>query len=225
MIQSNTHIPHQAAIITRQHQSLPINDLSQQHNTANQNAPTNQFQFHPSFQSLLARFAQESSNTINTADNTITPMPIINPLSATNSDLAVIPVQSVTETHKSNSSPNKPFTFNSKPAFNYVTNNNLVQSKNQNRPTHDPINTRILSEPNPDPKSTRPKKPKNNPKKTNPTRTSSEPTGTQEEKEDMETQIDKKRRREEMKITGATSSELSDHFLTAGLGSQACRDQ
>jgi hypothetical protein len=225
MIQSHTHIPHQDTIMTRQTQSLPINDLSQQHNSANQNVSTNQFQLHSSFQSLLARFAQESPTTFNTADNITTPLSSINSLSATNSDLAVITAQPVTETHKPNLFPNKPFTFNSKPAINSLTNNNLVQTNNQNRPTHDPINSRILSAPIIDPKSTRPKKPKNNPKKANPTVTRSEPAGTQEEKEDMETQIDKKRRREEMKVTGVTSSALSDHFLTAGPGSQACRDQ
>jgi hypothetical protein len=225
MIQPNKNTPHQEAIITRQPQSLPINDLSLQHNITNQNVPANQFQLNQSFQALLARFAQESVKPINTADQSITPCPIINSLSATTTDLAIIPVQPITETHTSNPVPNKPFTFNSKPALNSVSNNNLDQSQNQNRSIHNPVHTRITPEPIPDPKLTRPKKPKNNPKKNNPTRTSSEPAGTQEQQEDMETQSDKKRRREEMKATGAASSELPAHFLTAGPGSQACRDQ
>jgi hypothetical protein len=32
----------------------------------------------------------------------------------------------------------------------------------------------------------------------------------------MDVQSDKKRRREEMKLTGATTSEVPEHFLTAG---------
>jgi hypothetical protein len=169
MIQSQTHVSNQAAIMTRQDQSLPINDLSQHQLSATQNASTNQYQLHPSFQSLLARFAQESSKAINVADITITPVPSINSPSATNSDLSIITAQPVTETHKTNLFPNQPFTFNSRPAINSLSDNNLDQTNNSNRPNPDPFSTRILPVPVHDPKSTRPKKPKNNSKKPSPT--------------------------------------------------------
>jgi 14-3-3 protein epsilon len=167
MVQSHTHNPHQAAIMTRQDQSFPINDLSQQQLSANQNAST--YQLHPSFQSLLARFAKDSSTNFNAADNSFTSLPNINSPPATNSDLPIITAQPVTETHKTNLFPNQPFTFNSRPAINTLSENNLVQTNNPNRPKPDPANTRLLPELVNDPKSTRPKKPKNNPKKPHPT--------------------------------------------------------
>jgi hypothetical protein len=41
----------------------------------------------------------------------------------------------------------------------------------------------------------------------------------------MEVQTEKKRRREEEKKESDDNSNLTQHFLTAGPGSQACRDQ
>jgi hypothetical protein len=43
--------------------------------------------------------------------------------------------------------------------------------------------------------------------------------------ENMDTQTEKKRRREEVVVVDTENSEEVEHFLTAGPGSQACRDQ
>jgi hypothetical protein len=43
--------------------------------------------------------------------------------------------------------------------------------------------------------------------------------------EDMESQTEKKRRREDDKSVNNEKSQMMEHFLTAGPGSQACRDQ
>jgi hypothetical protein len=64
-----------------------------------------------------------------------------------------------------------------------------------------------------------PKKSKNYPPKTKP----SGPEKTQKEQTDMEVQSEKKRRRDD--ATSLNSSMASQSFLTAGPGSQVCRDQ
>jgi hypothetical protein len=225
LIQSHTHNPKPAAIMTRQAPSLPINDLSQQQLSTNQNPPNNQYHVHQSFQSLLTRVAKESAHPFTAADNNITPLPIINSPLIPTSDLSIITAKPVTEIHKTTLFPNQTFTFNSQPTINSLSANNLVQENNPNRPTLKQISTRILPDLAIDPKSTRPKKPKNNPTKPNPTHNRTETESTQKEQEDMEIQSDKKRRREELKFTSAITSEVSEHFLTAGPGSQACRDQ
>ncbi|MCI50123.1 hypothetical protein A2U01_0071367, partial [Trifolium medium] len=46
-----------------------------------------------------------------------------------------------------------------------------------------------------------------------------------EEADDMEVQLERKRRREEETETNTVSVNLSQHFLSAGPGSQDCRDQ
>jgi hypothetical protein len=43
--------------------------------------------------------------------------------------------------------------------------------------------------------------------------------------EEMEIQTEKKRRREEEKKSETSNNDLSQHFLSAGPGSQDCRDQ
>jgi hypothetical protein len=63
--------------------------------------------------------------------------------------------------------------------------------------------------------------PKPNP---NPTQTESDPSSTQMISEDMETQTEKNRRRED-EVDVTENLKESEHFLTAGLGSQAYRDQ
>jgi hypothetical protein len=40
-----------------------------------------------------------------------------------------------------------------------------------------------------------------------------------------ESQTEKKRRREEEKSTNIDTSQITEHFLMAGPGSQACQDQ
>jgi hypothetical protein len=59
----------------------------------------------------------------------------------------------------------------------------------------------------------------------NPTHTTLNPSLTQECSEDMEALIEKKRRREEEVEDNTGKLKEVEHFLTAGPGSQACRDQ
>jgi 14-3-3 protein epsilon len=59
---------------------------------------------------------------------------------------------------------------------------------------------------------------------TNPTLTRPDPILTQVISDDMDAQTEKKRRREEESVDDKKMKE-SEHFLTAGPGSQACRDQ
>jgi hypothetical protein len=154
MIQSHNLNPNNSTIMTRQDQSLPINDLSHITPPANHNASTNQFHLHSSFQSLLARFAQESSTAFNVADNIITLLPNIHIPSGANVDLPIITSQLGTEIHKANLLPNQAFTFNSRPTFNDQSDNNHVQTKNSPGPIPKPFNTRLLTETAHDPKST-----------------------------------------------------------------------
>jgi hypothetical protein len=58
----------------------------------------------------------------------------------------------------------------------------------------------------------------------NPTHTYPDTSATQLLLNDMESQTEKKRRREEVVVV-TKQSEETEHFLTAGPGSQACRDQ
>jgi hypothetical protein len=100
-----------------------------------------------------------------------------------------------------------------------------------NRATRVSTNAGVLTRPNPEtaphPFSTRirpDKKTKKITQKPNPTQNHTEPPTTQLLLKDMDSQTEKKRRREEV-VADIENSEEVEHFLTAGPGSQACRDQ
>jgi hypothetical protein len=215
--------PSQPPITTRQHHSLAIID-NQTHTipTTNQNASGTKIQINSSFQSLLARFNQDIPITINSADNINSPLPTINIPSSPISDLSLVTAQPETEIHKSKLLPNQAFTFTSQPNINSQPITNQKISKILHGPSLNPFDPVSTPKPVTDPKLTRPKKTKTNPKKFNPTQNSSKPESSQEEQEDMVTQSDKKRRRE---VDFTNNSATPEHFLTAGPGSQACRDQ
>jgi ABC-type uncharacterized transport system involved in gliding motility auxiliary subunit len=59
----------------------------------------------------------------------------------------------------------------------------------------------------------------------NPTHSQTGPAATPENMDDAELQIEKKRRREDDSSTNNETSHNLVHFLAAGPGSQACRDQ
>jgi 14-3-3 protein epsilon len=108
------------------------------------------------------------------------------------------------------------FSFQASPLTHINLINNPMNRPNKPKPALNPIQTtcnpnRILSKKNP----TDPKHKPDDPKQKN----------TQSTPEDMETQSEKKRRREEGKKVIEGSHEQIQHFLSAGPGSQACRDQ
>jgi hypothetical protein len=59
----------------------------------------------------------------------------------------------------------------------------------------------------------------------NPTQPLTKPLSESEKLDDMETQSEKKRRRDEETSDNNDQSQATEHFLTAGPGSQDCRDQ
>jgi hypothetical protein len=94
--------------------------------------------------------------------------------------------------------------------------NNPLNRPNKSNPTHK------LNRALPYPNRINPKINQNDPRK-NPVIL--EPVLTRNPSEDMEVQTEKKRRREDVKKETDGNSESSKHFLSAGPGSQACRDQ
>jgi hypothetical protein len=104
----------------------------------------------------------------------------------------------------------------SKVSNTYTTSRASFTKSMQNRPT---LNTR------PNPNRNKPiKKPIKPVLHSNPTHTQPDPSTTQLLLDDMDSQTEKKRRREEV-ADDTKQSEENQHFLTAGPGSQACRDQ
>jgi hypothetical protein len=97
--------------------------------------------------------------------------------------------------------------------------------KSSRASTHKSVITRPTSHTNPDPILTRigPEKEQKKPKP-NPTLTQPNPVSTLVTPEDMVTQVEKKRRRENDSVEAEKLKE-AESFLTAGPGSQACRDQ
>jgi hypothetical protein len=128
--------------------------------------------------------------------------------------------------------PNQTLTFSSQPVIKVppkITSSNKKHTRGpshaiSNRPKNNPALTQINL---PDPKITQTKpenkKPKTNITKINPTQNPADANPTQE-KEDMEVQGEKKRRREEERSVTIVNNEEIEHFLTAGPGSQDCRD-
>jgi hypothetical protein len=133
-----------------------------------------------------------------------------------------------TETHKTNLLPNQSMQFQSKAIMlvpqsteQPIRKNPRVLTKPHqlNRHVPPPTTEPILNRSKPD------KKTKLATTHADPTQFTSAPTIAQEIPEDMETQSDKKRRREEECSNDSMNELATEHFLTAGPGSQACRDQ
>jgi hypothetical protein len=227
--QSNPSNPLQAALITRQEQLLATNTIAKHtpnHDLTNLNDSVNQFQLNPSFQSLLARVTSDPIPTIIAADNLNISDPTNNILSVTNINSPLVTTQKETAIPKTSSLPNNTFTFNSQQPINDMSANSSKPIYSNPRTTPNLLTIRYPDQNISDPKPTRPiqpKKTKNNPPKKYPTRNLAEPAKTQTEQEDMETQFEKKRRREDDSSSVTTTKPQS--FLTAGPGSQACRDQ
>jgi hypothetical protein len=228
-IHSNSSNPLHSAIITRQEQLLPINTIpnpTRLQSLTNHKDSDNQFKVHPTFQSLLAQLSTDPPHPIMTADNLNVSAPHKTGPPVTNINSSTSNNHTVTDSHQSLSLPNQTFTFNSQPAINSLSAQLTEPDINSLHKTPGPLTIKYPSKNKTDPKPTRftqPKKPKNNPPRNNPTRDSPDSEKTQAELEDMELQCDKKRRRDDDNSLIATKN--PQPFLTAGPGSQACRDQ
>jgi hypothetical protein len=167
---------------------------------------------------------------------------IISPLLPSTNSLAVFPNNKATitsnqafpinisqpETDPSNSQsfPNQIVTFNSQPITRVPPNNKPANQKATRAAKQIP--TRTGNKPTPDPTLTRTrpdKKPKNYDLFSNPTQILIGPSPHQDAPTDHDAQGEKKRRREEETTDNRESLKETEHFLTAGPGSQACRDQ
>jgi hypothetical protein len=135
-----------------------------------------------------------------------------------------------TEFNKSQSLPNQAITFSSQPVIKHppkITQpNKTTRGTSHKQTTRTKLNTTLTRLKLPDPHLTQirpdPKKPKITETETDPT-LNPDKLATDQEKEDMEVQGEKKRRREDEKF--AVHIGETEHFLTAGPGSQDCRDQ
>jgi hypothetical protein len=218
----------QGEIIGRQNQSLVFNEMqtppavhSSQQITP---IPTNlyvhtsqsQLPTFPAFISSNFPFQNDSASSMS-ADNIIptlnSPIILSQPATETNNS------QSLTHhllTFNSQSTSRDPQPIKSKPTRHARA---IIKSSTCNQTTSSAI---------PDPKLIRPnprKKPKFTIPTKNPTHSASGPLSAQAKHDEGESQTEKKRRREEEKSTNIDTSQITEHFLTAGPGSQDCRDQ
>jgi hypothetical protein len=201
----NQSANHHTAIITRQQQSLALNHLSVQPLTQTVTVPTS-----VSIQNARIPILAPA---ITTADTIINSLPTVIPFLSSN-QISPLPFNtSATDNNKSSLLPNYTLTFNSQP------------NASDPHPAQ-----KLLPYPNPKPdpflNRTRPdKKPKSSKLKSNPTQTHVVPSTDLETTADVEIHSEKKRRREDGKTTSNVTVLDSEHFLTAGPGSQACRDK
>jgi hypothetical protein len=146
------------------------------------------------------------------ADNIITPF--------TNINSPIILPQSETEIHKPQSFTHQLLTFTSQASTPKTT--RVSRGTSKSIPNNRPNPTSILN-----PTQARPR-PEKKPKfvlAMNPTHTVPVSETASSHIEEMESQSEKKRRREEDRSNNTENSHEIEHFLTAGPGSQACRDQ
>jgi 14-3-3 protein epsilon len=226
-INSHNHsIDNQSSTVPRQHQSLPFNALSTQPIINRQTDPT------PINPTGLS-FDQNANSPVNSShilspvtihQNVITQSfkaadtinyscPPFMPFTSSSDDYPLILNKPQTESNKTSSLANQTLTFNSRP-INPVK---KVTAHNMPHPIPKPALT--LTRPRPDNKN------KNTKTKPNPTQTRSLHLTGHANSEDMDSQCEKKRRREDESSTSNTSLSASEHFLSAGPGSQTCRDQ
>jgi hypothetical protein len=232
----NSPESNQAALITRQAQSLVFNanqtppaaHITQNINTISQtpigNASPNQISAFTAFNSPNSTFL---NGTIPSMSAVPSQMP--NPFPNINSPIIspIILSQQKTDCIKPQSLSHQLLTFTGppqqrdpQPSHQKLTRQPRVANKPGicNRPS---LTTK------PDPTQTRPR-PEKKPKNLIPTNPAQHPSSSatvSEITEDMDSQSEKKRSREEDNSTDNKNSQTSEHFLTAGPGSQACRDQ
>jgi hypothetical protein len=227
LINSHNHsAANQFSTVPRQQQSLPLNDLSTQLISTRQSNPipinpTN-LAFDQNTRSLANPSHILSPEIINqnaitqsfkVADTINNSCPPFMPFTSSSNDYPLILNKPKTDTNKSPSLANQILTFNSMPI-------NSVKKLTDHNLTHPiPKPGPILTRPRPDNKN------KNTKTKTIPTQTRSTHVTCHANSDAMDSQSEKKRRREDEQSTSNTNLSHTEHFLTAGPGSQACRDQ
>ncbi|PNY09838.1 hypothetical protein L195_g006396 [Trifolium pratense] len=224
----NCQIPNQSTLITRQSYSQPTNN-NQAHianisSISNNSPPSLKNITDPNINAAVTISLTQSVPPASHPDNLPKLLfPTINSLTS-NQFKPIILNRPETEINKAQSLVHQPLTFTSQPDIHGPP---LVKQLTKKSPratiTRNP--NRPGPSPNPDPNSIRPgpvKKPKI---LTNPAQHPSEHKSTQETVEGTDNQSEKKRRREDENVDSNNNVEVPEHFLTAGPGSQACRDQ
>ncbi|PNY14674.1 hypothetical protein L195_g011358 [Trifolium pratense] len=219
----------QPIITTRQAHSLPINEM-QAHSSnltlKNKNSSPNQIITDPTLNNAAIKIQNTTAQPFIFADNLSNLFPNINsPIMTNHHSSPIIINRPVTGNNNIQSLPHQLLTFNSQPLIKdppiaqHAFPKTSRASTSKKAPTR-PVQTTI-AEPNqhrPSPE----KKPKY---LTDPTQKQPEPTMTQTTTVDNEAQSEKKRRRGEDQADNQVTLKEAEHFLTAGPGSQACRDQ
>jgi 14-3-3 protein epsilon len=229
---SNLNRPNnnQSVIIARQENSLAVNERQAPQDiqtTPHINPPIHNTSVQPLTSQITTfpSFIPSTTPFLNSSIHSMPAEPIITPF--TNINSPIILTQPETETHKTQSFTHQLLTFTSQALTRdppSLTHKPSRQSRAYTKATH--IN-RPSPTHTPDPISTQPR-PEKKPKFVlvpNPTQDVPVPVKTLENMEDMESQTEKKRRREDDKSVNNEKSQMMEHFLTAGPGSQACRDQ
>jgi hypothetical protein len=162
----------------------------------------------------------------NVADNTLIPFPHINDFLASNNNQPVIINGPAAETKATQSLTQHTLIFTSQPTNTDPPKIIPKAKKHQPNANNSALLIRPKQIPLSDPKFIQPR-PDKKTKVTglNPTQTLCDPIAQLETEEVMEVPGEKKRRREEEKASSTITNGDNSHFLMAGPGSQACRDQ
>jgi 14-3-3 protein epsilon len=238
-VESNRHNPFHnrppsnlSTIIARQGQSLSLNDHQDQPPDPANSHASNQIIPVIDFNAPAIQIESDRHNSptplISLADTIITPNPTVTSNFPNLQFKPIILNQFGTEKHETTLLPNQAITFQSQPLLKAPQPLTKPSKKSTRVPTNPNPFQRSTSLSKLDPSVTRlipDKKPKINRPSNNPTQLVPVPGSVSshapENIVDMETQTEKKRRREEE----STATDKNEHFLTAGPGSQACRDQ
>jgi hypothetical protein len=222
-------------IITRQDHSLTINSVLARHNDTtftSQNVTNKAINAHLTYPQPATKNSNGSVPSFILTDQSFNSLPFMTDQSQLNLNKPIIALEPRTENYNSQLLPNQ---------NNPLPNQSIIadppqsikqlpwpNKKHETVPTLPNMTFRSNPKPILDPKLNRnrpDKKPKINKTKPTPTHTLPDPKishGTQQENDG---QTEKKRRREEDATVSTSSNEEIEHFLTAGPGSQACRDQ
>jgi hypothetical protein len=228
-VQNNNHVGTQQASNSRQEQSLVLNgnnipptfQFTQNHNPLiqslnGQSLPTTYF---PTFTSPIPLSSNGPIPSLTPADHQFNSFP--------NNNSPIIITQPLTETNETQSFTHQLLTFTSQ-ANTKDPHVSQIEPTRQPRVPHKPVSvtrtnpthitepTRNQPRPEKKPKTTIPK---------NPNQPIACLVPEPEKMDDVDLQSEKKRRREEDNSNISDTSKTHEHFLTAGPGSQACRDQ
>jgi hypothetical protein len=232
--------PNQPDFIARQEQSLPINTkahpsshLTNNHISNNNPIVTTPIQNMPAIFSTNVPVPPFMTNNDHNSITHDLPISVSIPnihSTLTNHQQQLIPItpsRPQTDNNKSPSLLNYSLTFNSQPLHRApLPVKKSTKASRASGPKGMVIRPVSITNTDPSLQRNRPEKKQKIPTLIpNPTHTTLDPSLTHECSEDMEALIEKKRRREEEVEDNTGKLKEVEHFLTAGPGSQACRDQ